>query len=66
MGGDPNGSPLVFLTIFIFFSLRRNLVGLEQSESRKSSNFLYGGDIMAFWKIREVFLEEDECVIIYK
>lgn len=52
MGGDPNGSPLVFLTSLIFF--------------RKSNSSYSGGDNMIFWKIREVYLEEDEYVIIYQ
>ena len=53
MGGDPNGSPLVFLTIFIFFFAKVTILFME----------VIG---MMFWKIREVFLEEDECIIIYK
>lgn len=53
MGGDPNGSPLVFLTIFIFFFAKVTTSFMEAIR-------------MTFWKIREIFLEDNEIIIIYR
>ena len=53
MGGDPNGSPLVFLTSLIFFLYEGTEQGL--TESRKSNNPLNEVIICYFGRFERYF-----------